>query len=138
MKKFLIVTAAILLFAAANTAVVADRVTDLNDSINLDQNYTLYLASVDGKSRTAEFHLIYDLHVLDKKVVSEGDSIALFHGGDIIVAAKFDQLWVGSGGYSVEINNLYQFDRDTGRNILYTERVMLQKPYIDPFLELYS
>lgn len=115
MRKILITIAIALLLVIASPAGAASKKV-LSDTLDLEQKYKLHLESVDvaGSPRTATLQLLRG-GVVDEKVVVSRDNFELYDGGTLIVNATLDSVFVGATGYIVQIRNLVQYDKDTGR-----------------------
>ena len=130
--KGILVALALLLAAVSLSGATGEE--QFSDKLELKQNYTLYLDSVDWKGQTIVLYLYRDDTgaIIDKALVAKGDSFVLSHDGDLIVTGKLDQIFIGTKSYLVLLKHIYQFDKETGENILYIERAMLEKPYTTP------
>ena len=128
MKKILAVIAIALLMVLSNTA-GAVSIKDVTDTISLEQNYKIRLASIDasGPVRSA----VLDLNPGDKITILDGENFSIYRKDILVVEGRLDAVFVGATGELIQIKDLVQYDEEGG-SILTLERVVLFKSYHPP------
>lgn len=97
------------------------------DTLDLKQGYELQLIAADTKAFPAQIWLQLSKgnKVLDDMVVAQGDDFSLYNRNELVIQARFDQVFTGPQNTFIGLKDLNQYNRGNGNLIQYLERVTL-------------
>ena len=127
MRK-IIMAAIILLFVASSTYAEAKQ-ENFKDKFKLEQGYWLHLDNIDvwGSPRNATLQLTMHHDVSDEQILPSGTIFNLYDGAVLIAQGELRTVFSGKDYNIIDIRNLTQYDKVTGDEILYQEKIMLGK-----------
>lgn len=99
----------------------------LTATIDLKQGYEITLMDVD-KAVPEKILLQFTRggETIDERIVSLGDYFRFYDGNALIANARFDQIFQGTQGLMVQIRDLNQYNKATGKPLIYFDRVILE------------
>lgn len=97
-------------------------------SIDLKQGYEITLMAADDRSTPKQIWLEFTRggETIDERIVSLGDYFSFYDGNALIANARFDQIFQGTQGLMVQIRDLNQYNKATGKPLIYLDRVILE------------
>ncbi len=104
------------------------KITPASETFKLKQGYDLVLMAADEKATPQQIwlQLSHNGEAVDDLVVVLGETFNMYDGSALIVTSTFDQIFQGTESLMVELTALSQYNRNTGKLMLYQDRVMME------------
>ena len=106
------------------------KITHALDTFKLKQGYDVVLMAADDKAIPQQIwlKLSHNGETVDDLVVPLGETFNMYDGDALILTSTFDQIFQGSQSLIIELNALSQYNRNTGKLMLYQDKVMMELP----------
>jgi len=104
--------------------------TPESDTFKMKQGYVLVLIAADDKAIPQQIwlELSHNGETVEDLVVPLGESFNMYDGDALILTSTFDQIFQGSQSLIIELNALSQYNRNTGKLMLFQDKVMMEVP----------
>jgi len=134
-KKILVIVAVALMFVIASSAVAMAKQEEIKqekitDTFKLKQGYRLHFAAIDVDSMKVWMELTRaNGDVVDNGVFQNRDYFSMHDDGTLIVEATKLTVFHGILTDLVKIDDLVQYNKNTGNPILTVDKVILALQY---------
>ncbi|MDO9517617.1 MAG: S-layer protein domain-containing protein [Methanosarcinaceae archaeon] len=133
-KKILVIIAVALLFVVASSAGAMAKQEEIKqekitDTFNLKQGYRLHFAEINVAGTKVWMQLTrVNGDVVDDHVFQSGEYFSMYDDETLIVEATELNIFQGNLVNLVVIDDLVQYNKNTGNPMLTMDRVVLAKP----------